>query len=503
MAKAIKTIRQPLHYRPQLAAYFASNQALFNQVAAFYFEVIQAHEKVLDLSTKEALIVLETLTHTTANHPYPAMPLSNIAANIPVLFRRAAISAAIGSARAFYTHLRKWRKRKEQTAAKGKKFSERPPVPPRTWNKSVPFYAGQWKERESGSIMLKVWTGACWGWVKVQVAGREFPSDYEAGSPSLVRKGKQWWLHTPVEKRFKGPAKIVQQIRENKATKLCAIDLNLDGHIAVCTIQTVEGTILATKFIGGGKEISGFRKRLLGRIARNRSKTGIMAEGEQDNVSLWRKIRRMDEQVAHQVSARIVQFAYKHGASILVFEHLSRLKPEKGKYSRRSNTKRAYWMKGRIFEYAKYKAYHQGILTSRINPRNTSRECHRCQNLVIRYRAGQSMTEYTPGTPLAYCEACGMAGHADWNASIVIGQRLLARYQTTQEKPQAPLPRVEREPKGSGVALSQEAKGKKKPSFSSSGRHGRSNGSGTTQKQQDQMGSSTSAIPRQLRLPME
>jgi hypothetical protein len=25
-------------------------------------------------------------------------------------------------------------------------------------------------------------------------------------------------------------------------------------------------------------------------------------------------------------------------------------------------------MKGRIFKYAKYKAYHEGILTSRVNP---------------------------------------------------------------------------------------------------------------------------------------
>jgi hypothetical protein len=41
---------------------------------------------------------------------------------------------------------------------------------------------------------------------------------------------------------------------------MCAVDLNLDDHLAVCTIQTVEGTILATTFIGGGQEINGFRK---------------------------------------------------------------------------------------------------------------------------------------------------------------------------------------------------------------------------------------------------
>ncbi len=65
MAKAITTIRQRLQYQPQHAAWFAATQDLFNRVAAFYFEVLQAHEDVLDLSNKEALTALETLTHAT------------------------------------------------------------------------------------------------------------------------------------------------------------------------------------------------------------------------------------------------------------------------------------------------------------------------------------------------------------------------------------------------------------------------------------------------------
>jgi hypothetical protein len=77
------------------------------------------------------------------------------------MFRRAAIHAALGSARSFSTHLEKWHKRKAKTEAKGKKFKERPPVPPRNWNKSVTLYAGMWKERVGSSIMLKVWTGSC------------------------------------------------------------------------------------------------------------------------------------------------------------------------------------------------------------------------------------------------------------------------------------------------------------------------------------------------------
>src|ERR1700674_888633 len=118
MAKATKTIRQALSYQPQHAVWFGANQALFNRVAAFYFEVIQAHEKVLDLPKKEALTALEILTHATSKNRAPVMPLTEIAQDVPAMFRRAAINAALGSARSFYSSLKKWRMRREKAEAK-------------------------------------------------------------------------------------------------------------------------------------------------------------------------------------------------------------------------------------------------------------------------------------------------------------------------------------------------------------------------------------------------
>ena len=59
MAKATATIRESLNYHAPHADSFAANQALFNRVVAFYFEVIQAHEGILDLKNKEGLTALE------------------------------------------------------------------------------------------------------------------------------------------------------------------------------------------------------------------------------------------------------------------------------------------------------------------------------------------------------------------------------------------------------------------------------------------------------------
>jgi len=494
MAKATTTIRQVLNSQADHAVWFAANQILFNRVAAFYFEVIQAHEKVLNLGNKEALRTLERLTHATKKNPTPVMPLSEIGEDIPAMFRRAAINAALGSARSFSSHLSKWNKRKEKAHARGKKFHERPPVPPRSWNKSATFYAGQWKERTGSSILLKVWTGSSWCWVKVRITGRELPKGVEIGSPSLICRGKEWWLHTPIEKHFSSAPKIEKQVTTNTQTKICAVDLNLNENLAVCTIRTVEGTILATKFIGGGRRVNGFRKKQLGRIARNRSKTGIIAQGEQDNVDLWRKINTMDEHLAHLVSARIVQFAKRHEATLVAFEYLGNLKPQKGKYSHRGNSKRTFWMKGRIFKYSKYKAYNEGVLISRVSPRNTSRECARCHSMVARYEEGKPQEDYTLGAPLVFCPQCGMKGSADRNASLVIGQRLVERYQKPlQGKPPTPL-HAERAERSAGVAVCQDAKCEEEPSILQAG-HADGNEHGTAHETDVGMVASVSDIP--------
>lgn len=490
MSSATKTIRQRLEYRQPMGVWFAATQTLFNAVAHFYFAVIQAHPGVLELSNQEALSELERLTHATKDHPAPIMPLSEISGNIPAMFRRAAINTALGSARSFYTHLDQWRRRKEKAQLRGKPFPERPPVPPRTWNKSVILYAGQWKERTTNSLMLKLWTGTSWCWLKVRLAGLALPDGWEAGSPSLVLHGRQWWLHTPIEKQLASPGKVEKQVTTHPDLRICGVDLNIKEHLAVCTIQTREGTVLATRFIGGGCRLHGLRKSLLGRIARLRDETGLLASGEQDNARLWAKITHLNAHTAHTISHHIVAFAQEHGAKILVFEHLGHFRPQKGKYSKRGNEKRAYWLRGRIFQYTKYKAWAEGMLTCRVNPKDTSRECAHCHSPVARYDERQPPEGYTPGAPLVYCPACRRKDNADRNASLVIGQRLLKRYhhQQTQEKPPT-RHSAGRRSKERGVSGSQDAKSSEGPSLPDPARHGARDGQGTAQDQPRRMGS--------------
>jgi hypothetical protein len=115
-------------------------------------------------------------------------------------------------------------------------------------------------------------------------------------------------------------------------------------------------------------------------------------------------------------------------------------------------------MKGRIFNYSKYKAYNAGILTSRVSPKNTSCTCARCGSKVSRYNEGQAASGYQMGAPLVYCETCGMKGNSDRNASLKIGNRLFERFGIFFEEKPPTLPPVERTEQSVGVVTLQEPK---------------------------------------------
>jgi hypothetical protein len=115
-------------------------------------------------------------------------------------------------------------------------------------------------------------------------------------------------------------------------------------------------------------------------------------------------------------------------------------------------------MKGRIFKYAKYKAYNVGILTSRVNPRDTSRTCYKCGSSIARYNEGEKPEGYQMGAPLCKCTECTMQGNSDFNGSCQIGNKLFARHGIIFEEKPPTLPATERAEQSAGVVTLQDAK---------------------------------------------
>ena len=416
-----KTIKQNLEYR--FAEWFKLTENLFNEVTAFYFGIIQKHEPILKLANKGVLTELERLTHKTKDNPLPPfLPKWDV----PAMLRRACINSAIGAARSFFSNLEKWRAIKVKFEAKGKKFTDRPPVPPREWHRNTLFYAGQHKGYTGKAILLKLFDGKTWRWVKFHLTGRQVPDGWKVGCPHAIIKKNRIELHFPVDKEKPKVKKVAEQVKDSDL-KICSVDLNIGDRLAVCGIFKSDGTQVATRFVRGGDHLNGRRRRLLGIIATKRSLTGSLNKDEQDNKDLWAKVNNIGDYEAHRVSRRILDFALEYGASIIVFEHLDNFKPEKGKYSKRANSKRSYWLRGRIFHYTKYKAWEYGIVISRITPKNTSRLCAACGKEVARHGEKDKPEDYRPGAPLFTCK-CGKKGNADINANRNIAQKFFMRY---------------------------------------------------------------------------
>lgn len=219
--------------------YFIETKEVYNKVEKFYFEVIKENVWLLELSNKEALTELEKLTHKTEKNVKPLYPLSY---EVPAMFRRACINGAMGVSRSYYSNLKRYEEKKKKAEEKGKTYNKKPPSPPSKWNNKVVFYNGMIKCYDGKTVMLKLYTGSSWVWLKFLVKGREIPEEWERGSPSVVIKGQRIELHFPVEKKIENVKKIKNQIG-NEEIHVCGVDLNMGERQAVCVIIKGDGTL--------------------------------------------------------------------------------------------------------------------------------------------------------------------------------------------------------------------------------------------------------------------
>jgi len=65
---------------------------------------------------------------------------------------------------------------------------------------------------------------------------------------------------------------------------------------------------------------------------------------------LWKRIRRINNWIAHNISKRIVEIAKENNAMIAM-ENLKGLHPVKGKNSRKLNRRIGNWVRGKIVKY--------------------------------------------------------------------------------------------------------------------------------------------------------
>lgn len=358
----------------------------------------------------------------------------------PQEFRRAALSKAIGIYKSWRSNYQNWQEREEKRKAKkrGKPIKpHKPPVLPMKLNLNTTFYKGMFKDDTGNSVMLKLLIEGVWKWIKFDYIAAPNPGrEWVKSSPTLILKQGKAFFNWTVERYQTATGGIKTVMLDGR--RICSVDTDLDGELMKATALEVDdhGSVreLARMTTTGHANHVHRRKSRLGKVAVAMNRTGIVEKGF--GKARWEKIKRSEVEAGNQISADIVDFAHRWGCAVIVFEALKRLTPQRGKYSARSNQKRAYWLKSRVMKETARKArQNHNILTAHVSPKDTSRLCaydgsELWRGSVYRPTLVQMMN---PGSAanrgnLCYYTATGLSGNAGYNAARNIGLKFLARF---------------------------------------------------------------------------
>lgn len=410
------TITYRLKLRCKHPDWVRQTEALYNEVLGFYHGLLKDKPALLHLGNMELLRKLEQMTVVgRSKEPVPApIPFQKV----PLYFRRAAINAAIGHIRSHAGLMRDWEQKKADAEQKGMSWSKKKPSVPQTFHASVLFYKGMFKEFGQGSILLKLWNGRSWAWVRHTYCGREIPADAVCLSPTVVIHGKTFSLHVPV----KCPVEDTRTVKErvDAGERFCAVHFTASDTLAACVLFSSDGHATDSYFIRGGKEFAHRRKCLLNTIGKNRNAIGgYLQKGE--NRIFWRRVGNLSTHYAHLISRRIIDYCQKNNVKVLVVP----------KYEEAAGTLYGQGITGflgkRIIQYLNYKAWRTGIVLTTIRPHYTAANCYQCGMPVRRYNEGHPAAVRYYGGRLFLCPN-GHKGNTSLNAAKNLGNQFQRKF---------------------------------------------------------------------------
>lgn len=215
-------------------------------------------------------------------------------------------------------------------------------------------------------------------------------------SDLIVRKGK-WFLNITVE---------VPEDREIEAVDCLGVDLGI-----VEIAYDSDGTNYS------GSHLNKVRNR-------NRSlRRKLQGKGTKSAKRLLKKRDKRESNFSrdtnHVISKRIVQTAKRTNRAVAI-EELTGIRT-RIRARKRERTRLHGWGFAQLGEFLSYKCALAGVPLIKADPRNSSRQCHKCGHTEKANRKSQS--EFV-------CKSCGHAENADWNGAKVLRLRGLEVLRT-------------------------------------------------------------------------
>jgi IS605 OrfB family transposase len=124
------------------------------------------------------------------------------------------------------------------------------------------------------------------------------------------------------------------------------------------------------------------------------------------------KQARFQRAVNHTISKTLVAYA-KDTKAALVLEELTHIR-DRITVRKRQRSKQHNWSFRQLRAFLVYKARRAGVLLVFVDPRNTSRTCHRCG--YVDKKSRRSQADFS-------CLRCGHHAHADINAAKNLATR--------------------------------------------------------------------------------
>jgi hypothetical protein len=247
-------------------------------------------------------------------------------------------------------------KRQEKADKKGKvhKPDKAPKLPTSVHDSPTYYKYSMFKEDTGFDVLLKMRVGNGWSWVKFSYFAYDFDNNWIKGCPTIVfKKDGSCWINWTLERYHIATGGVKAQ----QDKRVCAVDIDLDGD-SICVLSVLEPDVngeireVARTFIKGHNSHVRRRKSDLGRIARKMNQTGVVSQGFCRQ--RWDKISNREKSEGYRISSQISKFANQHHCQAIVFEYLKNLRPIRGKFSKRSNQRRAYWLKSKIYEFTSH-----------------------------------------------------------------------------------------------------------------------------------------------------
>ena len=260
-------------------------------------------------------------------------------------------------------------------------------------------------------LCIKIYRNNTWDWLTVEFRKtdvayiRRYCKHMKMCSPTLMKRGREWFLDFSFEKRTELSDKpIDEQI-------IVAVDLGVNTA-CTCSVMASDGAVLGRHFLKLSREYDCLRRKI-DHIKR------AQRHGSRSTPNLWAYAKGVNDDIAVKTARYIIDIATLCNADVIVMEHLDL----KGRVKGSRKQKLKMWRARYVQKMVVHKAHHDGRHVSTVNAWGTSRLAFDGSGRALRGKESSK----TDGC-YSVCEFTnGKVYNCDLNASYNIGARYFVR----------------------------------------------------------------------------